>query len=259
MGRGLGISATVDPAAAGEIAVAAERNGYTSFWVNDVPGGDGLRALAAAAEATATIRLAIGVLGLARHDPTSIATTIARLGLPVERLIVGLGAGGVTRPLAAVRSGVLTLQALVPAPVIIAASGPKMRRLAGEVAGGALFNWLIPETAREAARAVQVAAGDAGRSAPFLAAYIRCALLPAAQPAIDEELRRYGQHYDAALAPYGKSARDAIIASDDAAWLRAGIAAFEPYLSEPVVRAITPDESAGSTLRLLHACAPRHP
>ena len=64
---------------------------------------------------------------------------------------------------------------LPPAPVYLAALGPQMLRLAGEVADGALLNWATPE--RTAASRAEVAAGAAraGREAAEvpLTMYIR--------------------------------------------------------------------------------------
>ena len=52
-----------------------------------------------------------------------------------------IGAGSLGWP----RSGSLGVTDLPPAPVYLAALGPQMLRLAGEVADGALLNWATPE------------------------------------------------------------------------------------------------------------------
>lgn len=258
MGRGFGIVSTTRADVVEQVAAEAERLGYTSFWANDIPGGDGLAALAAAARGTTSIRLATGVLGVRRHTPDEIARDVDQLRLPVERLTIGLGTGGAERPLRAVRAGVERLRGLLDVPVIVAATGPKMRELAGEVADGALFNWPSPATAAAARDAVIDAAGRAGRPRPSTSAYVRCALLPQAESAMEEEIGQYARRgpYAEQLAAVGLTARDAVVRGIDAAGLQHGIAAFEPILDEVVVRAVTADEEPASLLELLRAAAP---
>ena len=73
-----------------ELAPAAERAGYRTFWVNDEADGDGLAALGAAAAVTTTIRLGVGAIPLDR-GPERIAWRVKELALPVERLALGVG------------------------------------------------------------------------------------------------------------------------------------------------------------------------
>ncbi|HAX24265.1 MAG TPA: LLM class flavin-dependent oxidoreductase [Thermomicrobiales bacterium] len=258
MGRGFGVISTTPPAVIEQLAAAAEHLGYTSFWSNDVPGGDGLEVLAAAAGATTTIRLVTGVLGVDRRTPEEIAHALDRLGLPVDRLTIGLGAGDSARPLGAVRDTVTRLKQSLAVPVIVAATGPKMRALAGEIADGALFNWPSPRTAAAARAVVDDAARNAGRPRPRTAAYVRCALLPQAAAAMDAELGYIdgGGMYAKELSAFGQTARDAIVYGTDAAMLQPGLAAFELVVDEVVVRTITADNEPAGLLELLHACAP---
>lgn len=260
MGRGFGVVSTTPLKTIAQAASEAELLGYTSFWANDIPGGDGLGALAAAASATATIRLVTGVLGVDRRTPEEIVREVDRLRLPLDRLTIGLGAGDAERALSAVRAAVEGLTKLLDVPVIIAATGPKMRAMAGEVADGALFNWPSPETAAQARDTVLAAARDAGRSRPSTSAYVRCALLPQAEAAMLEEIGQFGAHgpYARQLAAVGLTPLDAVVRGTDAADLQRGIAAFEPVIDEVVVRAITADKSSASLLELLRACAPLH-
>ena len=80
----------------------------------------------------------------------------------------------------------------------MAALGPKMCRLAGEIADGVLFNWLTPEHARVSADLVREGATAAGRKPPTLYAYVRLALGPKAIDKLAEEGARY-----AAIPAYG--------------------------------------------------------
>jgi len=258
MGRGFGIISTTPLDVVAQVAAEAERSGYSSLWTNDIPGGDGLEVLAAAARATTTLRLYTGVLGVRRRSADDILREIDRLQLPLDRLTIGLGTGGAARPLRAIRDTIEALRPRIDVPIIIAATGPKMRALAGEIADGALFNWPVPETAIEARAAVYDAAQRAGMPQPFTSGYVRCALMPQAVASMNAEIDHYaaGGVYAEQLAAVGKTAHDAVIQGTEAAGLQPEIAAFEPILDEVVVRAVTADETAASLLELLRAAAP---
>ncbi len=58
---GFGVAGGLDPEIVRAIARQAENLGYTTFWANDTPNGDGLATLAVAASVTSTIRLGVGV------------------------------------------------------------------------------------------------------------------------------------------------------------------------------------------------------
>lgn len=257
MGRGFGVAAAVSHDVIREVAREAEQLGYSSFWVNDTPGADGLAALAAAASVTTRIRLGVGVIPLDRRPADSIAHDIEALGVPVDRLLLGVGSGG-DRRVNHVREGIERLRDLTLAPVIVGALGPRMTRLAGEAGDGVLFNWQSPETAKSAGQRCREAAGAAGRPRPLVMAYVRTALLPQASERLDSEAGRYGRvpAYAAHFARMGVSARDTAVSGPDAATLQTGISAHEPSLDETVVRAITADDTAASVLELLRACAP---
>lgn len=258
MGRGFAIAAAVAHDVTRAVAREAEIHGYTSFWVNDTPGADGLAALAAAASVTERIRLGVGVVALDRRPAKSIAEDVVRLDLPQDRLWLGVGSGGDSKGLALVRSGVEELHGLISAPIIVGALGPKMSALAGEAAEGVLFNWLTPSFAETAGTWVTAAASERGRPRPALMAFVRCALLPQAEERLAQESGRYGSFpkYAAHFQRMGVDARGTTVNSDRADVLQAGIAAHEEVLDEVVVRAITADDSAESILELLRACAP---
>src|SRR5579859_7303413 len=59
------------------------------------------------------------------------------------RFVLGVGAGGLERPLAAMRDYLLALRELLPEgpPIHLGALGPAMLGLAGELADGASLNW----------------------------------------------------------------------------------------------------------------------
>jgi alkanesulfonate monooxygenase SsuD/methylene tetrahydromethanopterin reductase-like flavin-dependent oxidoreductase (luciferase family) len=258
MGRGFGIAAAVAHDVAREVAREAERLGYSSFWANDTAGADGLATLAAAAEVTEQIKLGVGVIPLDRRPGDAIAAQLEALRLPPHRLLLGVGSGMDPKGLDRVRAGVAALRRRVSSTVVIAALGPNMSRLAGEVADGVLFNWQTPEFAARSGRWVLEAAEQAARPRPALMAYVRCALLPQSEARLREEAERYAsipkyaQHFER----MGTSAYDTAVSSDQPIVLQEGISRHEAVLDETVVRAITPDDSAEHILALLRACAP---
>jgi alkanesulfonate monooxygenase SsuD/methylene tetrahydromethanopterin reductase-like flavin-dependent oxidoreductase (luciferase family) len=258
MGRGFGLAAALPPETISAAAAAAEGAGYGSFWVNDTPGADGLERLAAAAAVTRRIALGVGVIPLDRRPAAEIIARVAELGLPQERLILGVGSGagsgaaGVER----VRAALPALAVGLQAPVVVGALGPRMCRLAGEAAAGVLLNWLTAAYSGPSAEWVRAAAREAGRPAPRLMAYVRAAL-PAGAARLQAEADRY-----AAIPAYGnhfvRMGVPAVVTgvSGEANDLQAGLAAYEAVVDETVVRAITPADTLDEIMALLQAAAP---
>src|SRR5881392_3419434 len=121
----------------------AEGLGYSSFWVNHPGATDGLAALALAAGETRRIELGIGVIPLHTRGPDSIVQGVRANGLPLDRLLLGVGSAN-PGALKRVRDGVAALRPKLAARLVVAALGPQMCRVAGEVGDGVLFNWLTP-------------------------------------------------------------------------------------------------------------------
>jgi alkanesulfonate monooxygenase SsuD/methylene tetrahydromethanopterin reductase-like flavin-dependent oxidoreductase (luciferase family) len=240
------------------VAHEAEALGYSSFWVNDVPHADSLAALVAAASTTSDIRLGVGVVPLDERPPAMLARKVGASGLPLGRLLLGVGSGAGGAPLRRVREGVDALREELTTTIVVGALGPKMAALAGEVADGVLFNWQTPEYAAQAARWVADAADRAGRSRPALMAYVRCGLTPAAEAPMRRELAHYDgvKAFERHVARMGASAYDAGVLGPDAPTLQSGLAAYDPIYDETIVRAITPEDSVESIVTLLRACAP---
>ncbi len=258
MGRGFGISTAVALDVARELAQEAEQLGYTSFWVNNSPGSDGLATLQAAAEVTTRLHLGVGVIPLDSQPAPGIVANVIERGLPQERLWLGVGAGGDRKGLSRVREGVAELHAGLACAVIISALGPKMTALAGEVAEGVLFNWFTPEYEQRSSEILLAASNAVGRAPSLRMAYVRCALLPQADARLTTESGRYGgiPSYANHFARMGTSARDTAVSGPDAATLQRGLAAHEAGLDETVARAITADDTLASLQELLRACAP---
>ncbi|MGI9252913.1 MAG: LLM class flavin-dependent oxidoreductase [Thermomicrobiales bacterium] len=254
---GFGVAGTLDHAIMRRLAAAAEEAGYAAFWVNDLPGCEGLAGLAAAAAVTRRLLLGVGVIPLDRQSAAVIGARIAELGLPEERLLVGIGSGDWKGGLARVRDGALALRELTSARIGIGALAPKMCRLAGECGDAVLLNWLTPAHIPGSAQLTLDGAAEAGRPRPFIAGYVRTAL--------DEGLERLaiesGQYasyppYAANFARMGAEAIDTTVHGPDRAAIRAGLARYEALLDHTVARCVVPEETDAAYLRVLEAAAP---
>src|SRR5438093_2507680 len=189
MGLGFAVFAGTTPEIIRASAREAERLGYSSFWVNHPGSTDGLAALAQARE-TQRIELGIGVIPLHTRGPENIVQGVRANALPLDRLLLGVGSPN-PEALKRVRAGIAELRRQLSTRLVVAALGPKMCRLAGEVADGVLFNWLTPEYAKRSAEEVNAGAKAAGRPTPTLCAYVRLAVGAAAVAKVKEEADRY--------------------------------------------------------------------
>ena len=248
-----GIPADVIKATARE----AEALGYSSFWVNHPGPVDGLAALGAAARETRRVALGIGVIPLNTRGPQSIVEGVRANTLPLDRLLLGVGSPN-PGALGRVRTGVAELRAALATKVIVAALGPKMCELAGEVADGVLFNFVTPDHARASAELVRAGARKAGRPVPALYSYVRVALGAASRPRLQDEADRYGKipAYADNFARMGVKPIDTTIMAETPEALRAAIARWNGVVDELVLRAITPSDTVDETLALVRAAKP---
>jgi probable F420-dependent oxidoreductase len=146
-----------------EAAGRLERAGYRTAWTNETVGGkDPLVQLALLLPATERMTFGTGIANIWARAPQTAHGAAAMLAQAYPgRLVLGLGAGypqqaalvgrEFGRPLAAMRDYLERMGAptMTPAPAasyprIIAANGPKMIALAGEMADGALPAGLPP-------------------------------------------------------------------------------------------------------------------
>jgi len=254
MGQGFALFAASPAEVIRASAREAERLGYTSFWVNHPGPVDGLGALALAAGETRRIALGIGVVPLHTRGPASIVDGVRSTALPLDRLLLGVGSPN-PQSLKRVREGVAELRASLSSRLVVAALGPKMCHLAGEVADGVLFNWLTPEFARRAAEWVRAGAAAAGRRPPTLFAYVRVSLGAAACEKLAEEGARYAAipAYASHFARMGVDPVKTAIAAPDAGAIAAALAAWRGAVDEVVLRAITAKDTVEENLALLGA------
>jgi alkanesulfonate monooxygenase SsuD/methylene tetrahydromethanopterin reductase-like flavin-dependent oxidoreductase (luciferase family) len=255
--RGFGLFAGISPEVIRAAAASVESAGYNSFWVNYPGQVDGLAVLAQAAAVTNRVDLGVGVIPLTTRAPASIADGVHQNRLPLNRLLLGVGSpnpGALQR----VREGVAELRAGVASRVVVAALGPRMCRLAGEVADGVLLNWLAPDHARTSAAWVREGAAAAGRPAPTLITYVRVALgnparaRLAREAATYEGIGAYADHFKR----MGVRAIDTAVAGDTPEEIQAGLAQWDGVLDEVVVRGITANDTEPQVLELIRAAAP---
>jgi probable F420-dependent oxidoreductase len=179
-----------------------EARGYHTAWVGETAGGDAITLMALIASHTERIGVASGVVPIQTRSPIVLgmsAATLAHvapgrvsLGLGVSsRIIVeqwhGLpfhaGLGQVREAVRIIRMVVAgervsvegkyyrlkNFKAMAPPPVpppkiVLAALGPEMLELAGEIADGVLLNWIPPEAVPASIAHLEAGARRAGRT-----------------------------------------------------------------------------------------------
>jgi alkanesulfonate monooxygenase SsuD/methylene tetrahydromethanopterin reductase-like flavin-dependent oxidoreductase (luciferase family) len=241
MELGLGVAAGADPDQLAPLAAAAEELGYQSIWSNDSPAGEGLLQLSRWASSSKSIDLGVGVMSMDRHKPAEIAAQALLLGLPDDRVVLGVGAGFDSRPLAAVRAGVEGLRKLMPGVrLAVAAMRPRMCSLAGEVGDAALLNWMTPERAAWARELVLNAASAAGRDPVPVYGYVRVAVGRDAADRLAREARHYLQipHYARHFEAMGVDPLTVGVAAEDPAALPAALGNYSA-LDVAVVRVLS--------------------
>jgi alkanesulfonate monooxygenase SsuD/methylene tetrahydromethanopterin reductase-like flavin-dependent oxidoreductase (luciferase family) len=258
---GYGITGDLDPEAVRPLAAAVERAGMRTLWVNQPSRGDALETMAAAAEATSTLRVASGVLPVDHLRADDIVRRVRELQLPLDRIVLGVGASRGPSPLTTVRKAVATLRAGLGTPVVVGALGPRMRRLAARESDGLLLNWLTPSAARSAVadkdRDLADGGTDAGITRAAVALYVRCALGAEAGAVARREADRYAgiPSYAANFARLGFSPLESAVLADTPEALRAGLAPYTQVLDETVVRGVTASNTLAEHLALVTAVA----
>jgi alkanesulfonate monooxygenase SsuD/methylene tetrahydromethanopterin reductase-like flavin-dependent oxidoreductase (luciferase family) len=257
MAPGFALFAGTAPEILRASAREAEALGFSSFWVNHPGSTDGLAALALAARETRRLTLGVGVIPLHTRGPASIVQGVRDTALPLDRLLLGVGSPN-PHSLSRVRDGIAALRSQLPTRLIVAALGPQMCRLAGEIADGVLFNWLTPEHARLSAEWVRAGAAAAGRQPPRLFAYVRAALGPAACDRLLEEGARYAAipAYASHFSRMGVKPEATAITAQSPEAIPVAIAKWRGAVDEIVLRAVTGADTLEEHLALLGAAKP---
>lgn len=226
-----------------------ERLGYAEVWVNDTRRGDGVTALAELSAGTSRIGLAIGVVALSEHSPPAIRARLARLDTPPARLTLGVGAGA-SASLALVRDGVTELRSLLPGvPIAVAAVGPRMLGLAGEVADAVVATWALPERVPWIRERIAEGAALAGRKPPRLVLYLRTAVGAGARDRLRREMDRYaayGRHYARAFDAQSDRLVGVAVESGDPRALAAALAPYRSQVDTLVIRGLPTDDTVAA-------------
>lgn len=184
-----------------DVTRQAERAGLDGVWVAEGRGGEGFATLAALLTSTSRISIGTGILPVFNRSPWLVAmgaNVLEELG--GDRFLLGLGPGhravvenrhGLTyqQPLARIQETVEIVRAALagevvdyngtvftlrgaqlshPAPdsavpIYLAATGPRVLRLTGQIADGVILILAAPATVRAALGQVHAAALEAGR------------------------------------------------------------------------------------------------
>ena len=236
-GLAIRLDGTIDPLRSARLAAAADQAGFRTVWFAENPFQRGvLPAASASAVATTAIAIGIGVFNPFNRHPSLMAMEIAALDeLAGGRAMLGIGVGvppviarfaGFERPVTAMRDAVAILRGMLAGetvshagtvfsadavslgfapprrdiPVQIAAMGPRMLRLAGEIGDGVLIsNMCPPGYTGHAAALAAAGAASAGRAPPgTVVKYMPCAVAAdrasarrAIKPEIAAKLRGY--------------------------------------------------------------------
>lgn len=260
---GFGITAQRDPAGVGVARLAArlEALGYDELWANDGRRGSGLATLAAAVETSARLDLCVGVAPLSERSAAQIAAEAEQLRIPHARLVLGVGTGAGSS-LDAVREAVAELRRLLPdVRLAIAALGPRMCRLGGEVADVVLLNWSFPDRIAWSRERIAEGAAATGRPMPRVAGYVRVAIGPDAADRLTAEGERYRQR----PRPYTRlfDAQEATergvpgVAAADAREVPALLTPYRAALDSCVVRALPVASDAEGWLEIATAATLR--
>jgi 5,10-methylenetetrahydromethanopterin reductase len=284
------------PALLAEMARAEER-GMQSIWVANVPRGyDALTLLSLAGQHTRAIELGTFVVPTYTRHPVAMAqqaltTNVATggrlvLGIGLSHRVVmeaGLGFDW-SHPIRHMREYLacltgfltgapvtfageefhitnfgITVAGATPPPVLVAALGPQMLRLAGRHADGtALWMGGAHYLATNAVPAITAAAGEAGRAAPRIVAGLPVCVTDhadAVRAEIATVFARYGElpSYRAVLDKGGAAGpADVALIGDEAAVLNGLRALANTGATDLVAAVYTPaDENAARTYDLL--------
>lgn len=259
MRMGFGVAAGTSADLLTGLAEALQRLGYEDVWANDLPGADGLDTLTVLGAAGPVLRLGLGVAPLDRRPALALGEAVASSALQADSLVLGVGAGFSPRPVPLIREGVAALRGLLPqVRLAVAAMGPGMCRLAGELAADAvLLNWMVPERIGWARRLVAEGATAAGRDPGQIevAGYVRVAMGSDARERLAREARGYARmaHYGRHFQAMGAPPEEIGVAAGSAGGIRNGLAPYRSALDTAVVRALPAMDAVESYLEIAEA------
>jgi 5,10-methylenetetrahydromethanopterin reductase len=184
-----------------QVVETAEETGYEIVLVPEIRGREAFATLAGFASTTTSIRLGSGVVPITSRPAALTAMGAATVNeASGGRFVLGLGSGRARR-VETIREYVRRVRRALagdevdggegfrgfrltmdpgpgPIPLWLAALGPRVTELAGEVADAALLNWCTPERVAKAREEVARGAEGAGRDPAKIriAVYVRTCL-----------------------------------------------------------------------------------
>ena len=220
-----------------ELSSQAEKNGFEAVWVPEGGGRDSLTSLATIAMRTEKVKLGTGILPIFARTPTNTAMAAAGMAAVSNgRFMLGLGVGhaptvesrdGIPfkQPMTRMRETIQIVKLLLAGekvnftgkqfkltgasmgastpktkvPIYIAALGPQMLELVGELADGVLMNWTAVDYLGEAIGHIRRGAEKAGRdlSEIDIAGYVRVAVgddVSASRNSLRYQVARYASN-----------------------------------------------------------------
>ena len=220
-----------------ELSSQAEKNGFEAVWVPEGGGRDSLTSLATIAMKTDTVKLGTGILPIFARTPTNTAMGAAGMAAVSDgRFLLGLGVGhaptvesrdGIpfNQPMTRMRETIQIIKALLSGeevnftgkqfkitgasmgaatpktkvPIYIAALGPQMLEMVGELADGVLMNWTAVDYLGEAIGHIKRGAEKAGRDPNEIdiAGYVRVAVgdnLTESRVSLRRQVARYASN-----------------------------------------------------------------
>lgn len=233
--------------------------GYAELWANDNVQRSGLATLSAAAAGNTDLELGLGVAPLSDKSPRELAEEVGALGIPRDRLILGVGTGSESS-LELVRGGVRELRELLPdVRIAIAALGPRMCELGGEIADAVLLNWAGPARIAWARQRIEAGARRAGRAVPVTTSYVRVALGADAADRLLAEANRYRGRPRPYMRLFAEQGSDEFhvpgVAAIDPAAVSALLVPYRSALDTCVVRALPVTRSTGELMEIARAAA----
>jgi alkanesulfonate monooxygenase SsuD/methylene tetrahydromethanopterin reductase-like flavin-dependent oxidoreductase (luciferase family) len=242
----------------GELGSALAALGFTAVWANDNLRRSGLATLAAIAPRASGLEMGLGVAPLSDRSPGEIAGEARALGLPLERLTLGVGSGS-SSSLALVREGVRALRSELPgARIAISALGPRMCALGGEIADVVLLNWAAPQRIAWARERIAEGAATAGREPPVVASYVRVAVGTGSTERLLAERAHYAGRTPRPYARlFAAQPQDPTpgVAADDPAAIPGLLAPHRAALDRCVVRGLPVADSFDGWLAVARAAA----
>ena len=220
-----------------ELSSQAEKSGFEAVWVPEGGGRDSLTSLATIAMKTDAVKLGTGILPIFARTPINTAMGAAGMAAVSDgRFLLGLGVGhaptvesrdGIpfNQPMTRMRETIQIIKALLSGeevnftgkqfkitgasmgaatpktkvPIYIAALGPQMLEMVGELADGVLMNWTAVDYLGEAIGHIKRGAEKAGRDPNKIdiAGYVRVAVgdnLTESRVSLRRQVARYASN-----------------------------------------------------------------